>query len=243
MSSKREQSRLITRRRVVLIISFLGALCFTFSDSAIDDFVKDEKITNRLREKPTLVRRSVKSPVAPQEEYLHHAKRTEECPYQTDLLGGDISINANESPDWSVVNSLIGPEVSSGGCYTPPDCYPRQRVAIIIPYKNREQHLKSILATLHPMLQRQRSSYCIFVSEQEDEGRFNKGAVMNAAFREVTKSGSFDCIIFHDVDMLPENDYNIYQCENSPVHLSPLIDKFGYKYTTLLAIKHFLKNP
>jgi len=29
--------------------------------------------------------------------------------------------------------------------------------------------------------------------------------------------------------MLPESDYNIYQCQDSPTHLSPLIDKFDYK--------------
>ena len=56
-----------------------------------------------------------------------------------------------------------------------------------------------------------------------------KGAVMNAAFTEVMKIADFDCVIFHDVDMLPESDRNIYQCQNSPTHLSPLIDKFGYK--------------
>jgi hypothetical protein len=53
--------------------------------------------------------------------------------------------------------------------------------------------------------------------------------VMNAAFTEVMKIADFDCVIFHDVDMLPESDRNIYQCQNSPTHLSPLIDKFGYK--------------
>jgi hypothetical protein len=52
---------------------------------------------------------------------------------------------------------------------------------------------------------------------------------MNAGFREVMKSSPFDCVIFHDVDMLPENDRNIYQCQDAPTHLSPLIDKFQYK--------------
>jgi hypothetical protein len=120
-------------------------------------------------------------------------------------------------------------EMSAGGCWEPKDCKPRQKVAIIIPYKNREEHLRALLYRLHPMLHRQKTSYCIIVAEQEDDGRFNKGAVMNAGFIEAMKIDQFDCVIFHDVDMLPESDFNIYQCQQDPTHLSPLIDKFDYK--------------
>jgi len=44
--------------------------------------------------------------------------------------------------------------LTAGGCFTPPDCVPRQRVAILIPYKDREAHLYTLLNYLHPMLQR-----------------------------------------------------------------------------------------
>ena len=38
-----------------------------------------------------------------------------------------------------------------------------------------------------------------------------------------------DCLIFHDVDLLPENERNIYACDsNYPRHLSVSIDKFLY---------------
>nr|CAB3224890.1 beta-1,4-galactosyltransferase 2-like [Phallusia mammillata] len=53
--------------------------------------------------------------------------------------------------------------------------------------------------------------------------------VMNAAFEEAMKLDSYDCIVFHDVDMIPENDMNMYMCGNQPRHLSPAIDKFEYK--------------
>ncbi len=53
---------------------------------------------------------------------------------------------------------------------------------------------------------------------------------MNSAFLEVLKhSPQTDCIIFHDVDLLPEDDRNLYTCsKNSPKHLSVAIDKFLY---------------
>ena len=90
-------------------------------------------------------------------------------------------------------------------------------------------HLYTLLYYLHPMLQRQKIHYCVFVIEQVDDGRFNKGLVMNSGFQEIRKTGEWDCVVFHDVDMIPEDDRNLYLCQNEPTHLSPLIDKFGYQ--------------
>ena len=48
--------------------------------------------------------------------------------------------------------------------------------------------------------------------EQNGNGTFNKGRLMNTGFdfaREIYEY-NFDCYIFHDVDMLPENDNNLY---------------------------------
>ena len=53
-----------------------------------------------------------------------------------------------------------------GGKFSPVDCQSRQELAIIIPYRNREYHLKLLTKYLHPFLQRQQRSYQIFVVEQ-----------------------------------------------------------------------------
>lgn len=60
----------------------------------------------------------------------------------------------------------IYPLVRPGGLYTPPDCIARERVAIIIPFRDREEHLRILLHNLHPMLQRQQLDYGIYVVEQ-----------------------------------------------------------------------------
>lgn len=102
------------------------------------------------------------------------------------------------------------------------------------------------------MLQRQQIQYCVFIIEQVDDGRFNKGLVMNSGFKEIMKRDAFDCVVFHDVDMIPEDDRNVYLCQNMPTHLSPLIDKFNYeviiekvvdfKSHTLVALRHWVRR-
>jgi len=46
------------------------------------------------------------------------------------------------------------------------------------------------------------------------KGTFNKGRLMNTGFSYIRnlEINGFDCYVFHDVDLLPENDYNTYRC-------------------------------
>lgn len=68
------------------------------------------------------------------------------------------------------------------GCWYS-DWKKREReLAVVIPFKKRESHLKVLLPWLSYFLQSQRTSYCVFVVEQKDNGRFNKAYLMNAGF-------------------------------------------------------------
>lgn len=121
------------------------------------------------------------------------------------------------------------PEVRLGGRYTPSTCTSRHRVAIVIPYRNREEHLKTLVRNLHPFLQRQQLDYGIYVIDQALPGRFNRAMLMNIGFVEAMKRHDYQCAVFHDVDLIPEDDRNIYSCPQQPRHLSASIDKFNYK--------------
>ena len=57
-------------------------------------------------------------------------------------------------------------EVKLGGIWEPQTCKALQKVAIIVPYRDRYRFLMILLNRLHPMLQRQQISYRIFVIEQ-----------------------------------------------------------------------------
>ncbi len=106
-----------------------------------------------------------------------------------------------------------------GGIYKPHGCEARHRVAIIIPFKNRLLNLNLFIYHMHPILQRQQLEYRIFVVEQYNDELFNKGVLNNAAFLEIFKMYNltvdlnnlmnfpFDCIVYHDVDLLPEGNF------------------------------------
>ena len=76
-----------------------------------------------------------------------------------------MQIDTKSIPNTSKLQKSIG-EVEPGGYWKPKDCYARDRVAIIIPFRDRQSHLNILLKYLHPFLQRQQIEYRIFVVEQ-----------------------------------------------------------------------------
>lgn len=52
------------------------------------------------------------------------------------------------------------------GRYQPEECKALQKVAILIPHRNREKHLMYLLEHLHPFLQRQQLEYGIYIIHQ-----------------------------------------------------------------------------
>jgi hypothetical protein len=56
--------------------------------------------------------------------------------------------------------------VRQGGVWRPNDCLPLDRVAILVPYRDRYENLKIFLNHMHGYLQKQKLLYGIFVVEQ-----------------------------------------------------------------------------
>uniref|UniRef100_A0A8D3B458 Beta-1,4-galactosyltransferase n=1 Tax=Scophthalmus maximus TaxID=52904 RepID=A0A8D3B458_SCOMX len=121
------------------------------------------------------------------------------------------------------------PNVTEGGRYTPPDCRPRWKVAIIIPFRHRENHLKYWLHYLHPILRRQRIDYGIYIINQLGEETFNRAKLLNVGYTEALKDAEYDCFIFSDVDLIPMDDRNLYHCYDQPRHFAIAMDKFGFR--------------
>ena len=52
-----------------------------------------------------------------------------------------------------------------------------------------------------------------------------RAMLMNVGAAEALKSYDYLCFIFHDVDLLPEDDRNLYSCPVQPRHMSVAINK------------------
>ncbi|EHA99641.1 Beta-1,4-galactosyltransferase 4 [Heterocephalus glaber] len=115
------------------------------------------------------------------------------------------------------------------GRYHPEECKALQRVAILIPHRNREKHLMYLLEHLHPFLQRQQLEYGIYVIHQAGTKKFNRARLLNVGYLEALKEENWDCFVFHDVDLVPENDFNLYVCEDQPKHLVVGRNSTGYR--------------
>lgn len=150
------------------------------------------------------------------------------------LPDGPYEVDPTYEPLTSVEQKLA-PKLQPGGQYRPRECRARDRVAIVVPYRDREQHLPVFLKNLHPFLMKQQIEYGVFIVEQATGSQFNRASLMNVGFVEALKQKPWDCMVFHDVDLLPMDDRNLYTCPDQPRHMSVAVDTFGFKlpYTTI----------
>lgn len=167
-------------------------------------------------------------------------------------------------------------KVTKGGTWRPDSCQPRYDsksrrmtwlalkkafiffpATVVVPFRNRAEHLEAFLLRMHPFLQAQNMSYSIFVVEQLPGKLFNRAKLFNVGALEAQvnsirvcdvypprfmhfslqkmRKNLKQCFIFHDVDLLPLNAQNLYACSRLPTHLSTFVDTFRFNlpYTTL----------
>jgi beta-1,4-galactosyltransferase 1 len=91
---------------------------------------------------------------------------------------------------------------------------------IIIPYRNRKEHLKIFLENFKEL------GLDIFVIEQCDDKLFNRGKLLNIGFK-ITEN-DYDYFIFHDVDMIPFKNID-YSYSSEICHMARKVEQFNYK--------------
>lgn len=129
-----------------------------------------------------------------------------------------------------------------------------RRVAFVVPYRDRLSNLQVFLNNMHPFLTRHNLTYGIYLIEPQAGLTFNRGLLMNIGFLEAIKDGRrlvnnesdesnsssssssssyWDCFVFHDVDLIPEDLRLHYTCNPKyPVHYSVAVSKFGYRWVS-----------
>jgi len=96
-------------------------------------------------------------------------------------------------------------------------------MGIIVPYRNREEHLSKFLPHVEKFLKD--ADYQIFIIEQTQGKPFNRGKLLNIGFSIAKASCSYVC--FHDVDMLPlKADYSFPE---TPTHLATAVEQFNFE--------------
>ncbi|VDP61154.1 unnamed protein product [Schistosoma curassoni] len=83
------------------------------------------------------------------------------CPKTEEL---DLTQYSSDTPT-DFLNLLYEAQHVCEGSWKP-QCVSSQKIAVIIPYREREKHLKLLLPRLHALLLRQNMPYYVFVIEQ-----------------------------------------------------------------------------
>ena len=139
-------------------------------------------------------------------------------------------MDLNEYSHEAISDFLRNLTIRPGG-YSRPDCSAKFRVALVIPYRDREPQLRLFVKHMHPFLTRQQLDYAVFVVEAREGLEFNRALLMNVGFLEALRltGGYWECFVFHDVDLLPEDERNLYTCGDMPVHMSAAVSTHKYK--------------
>jgi len=74
-------------------------------------------------------------------------------------------INVDEVINMTYVE-MENSDVEIGGHWMPNDCIPYQKVAVILPHRNRQHEYQTLLKRLHSMLKKQKINYTIFIVTQ-----------------------------------------------------------------------------
>lgn len=91
------------------------------------------------------------------------------------------------------------------------------KLGIIVPFRNRHEHLKFFLKEIEEYLFARGIEYIIIVIEQDDAKLFNRGMILNIGFT-YAKKNKCDYVVFHDVDMIPvDGDYSY---SPHPIHMA-----------------------
>ena len=81
-----------------------------------------------------------------------------------------------------------------------------KKMALIIPYRNREEHLLEFIPSITEYLNVSNIEFEIIIVEQSDTLPFNRAKLMNIGVLNASENIAY--FVFHDVDLLPENiDY------------------------------------
>jgi hypothetical protein len=136
---------------------------------------------------------------------------------RTDPLQG-LSIEGRYAPvsiaNWKLIPSMAR-SLLAGRVFRPLSFSAERRLTIVIPYRDRQQHLLQLLPALTAALAAQGIRRRIVVVEQEPGAPFNRGRLLNIGMKLTAEATDYYCL--HDVDAVPI--VANYSCPSQPLRL------------------------
>jgi len=102
-----------------------------------------------------------------------------------------------------------------------------KKLGLIIPYRDREEHLKIFAPTITQYLNKVEINHQIYVIEQGNDKLFNRAKLFNVGFELSKENNDYFC--FHDVDLIPEKEECDYSSIEGVARLSVHVSQFNYQ--------------
>ena len=102
------------------------------------------------------------------------------------------------------------------------------KLGVCVPYRNREEHMNKFVPHISQFLTNRGIDHIVYIAHQCDEKLFNRGLMKNIAAKHAFEDGC-DYIVWHDIDMVPEDDSCDYSYpEENPQHIAVRISQSDY---------------
>jgi hypothetical protein len=103
------------------------------------------------------------------------------------------------------------------------------KLGVCVPYRNREEHMNQFVPHLSNFLDKKGIDHTIYIVHQRDEFLFNRGLMKNIGAKQAFDDGC-DYIVWHDIDMIPEDDTCDYSYPGeTPKHIAVQISQSDYQ--------------
>jgi hypothetical protein len=136
---------------------------------------------------------------------------------RTDPLAG-LSVEGRYAPvsiaNWKLIPSLAR-TLLAGRVFRPLSFTTDRRLTVVIPYRDRQEHLEQLIPALTAALAEQSVRRRIVVVEQEPGAPFNRGRLLNIGMQLAAETTDYYCL--HDVDAVPI--VANYACPSQPLRL------------------------
>jgi hypothetical protein len=103
------------------------------------------------------------------------------------------------------------------------------KLGVCVPYRNREAHMNEFVPHVSKFLDERGIEHTIYLAHQCDDKLFNRGLMKNIAAKHAFDDGC-DYIVWHDIDMVPEDESCDYSFPNdNPQHIAVRISQSDYQ--------------